>query len=98
MRSGLQSGEGVGTVGSPTTDVWAQIAQRRATNMGHIAAELAASGQLRDDLHPEQAADARSSLVHVLDCRVVERVSRGHRRRKGGSERTRTEDSASPRY
>jgi len=47
---------------SDAAEVWAQIAKRRATNMGHIAAELIATGQLRGDLDPEQVADTLWAL------------------------------------
>ena len=50
------------TTDSGAAEVWAQIAKRRATNMGHIAAELIATGQLRGDLDPEQVADTLWAL------------------------------------
>ncbi|HYS35074.1 MAG TPA: helix-turn-helix domain-containing protein [Pseudonocardiaceae bacterium] len=37
--------------------LWAEIAQRRATNMRTFAADLRATGQLRDDLTDDQVAD-----------------------------------------
>src|SRR5262245_37778345 len=37
--------------------VWRQIAERRAHNMRRFAAELAATGRLREDLSIEEAAD-----------------------------------------
>jgi AcrR family transcriptional regulator len=37
--------------------LWAEIAQRRATNMRTFAADLRSTGQLRDDLSDEQVAD-----------------------------------------
>jgi AcrR family transcriptional regulator len=37
--------------------LWAEIAQRRATNMRAFAAELRSTGELRDDLTDDQVAD-----------------------------------------
>jgi AcrR family transcriptional regulator len=37
--------------------LWAEIAQRRATNMRAFAAELRGTGELRDDLTDQQVAD-----------------------------------------
>ena len=42
--------------------LWAQIAQRRATNMLLFAAELRASGELREDLSDQQVADVVWSM------------------------------------
>ena len=43
-------------------EVWTQISRRRSTNMSHIAAELAATGQLRHDLDPDDVADTLWAL------------------------------------
>jgi len=37
--------------------LWAEIAERRATNMRTFAAELRATGELRGDLSDDQVAD-----------------------------------------
>lgn len=42
--------------------LWAQIAQRRATNMLLFAAQLRASGELREDLSDQQVADVVWSM------------------------------------
>jgi AcrR family transcriptional regulator len=42
--------------------LWSAIADRRATNMGKFAAELRATGEIRDDLTDQQVADVIWSM------------------------------------
>ena len=61
--------------------VWHEISERRATNMGKLAADLHATGQLRADLTIDEAADViwatNSSELYVL--LTVERKWSPHR-------------------
>jgi len=45
------------TTDQECASVWAEIAKRRATNMGTFAADLRATGELRADLSDQQVAD-----------------------------------------
>ena len=42
--------------------LWSGIAERRAANMGNLAAELRATGEIRDDLTDQQVADVIWSM------------------------------------
>ena len=55
--------------------LWAEIGQRRAANMRHIAAGLRATGELRDDLSDDQVADIIWSMnaAEYWDLLVGER-------------------------
>jgi AcrR family transcriptional regulator len=56
--------------------LWAEIAQRRAANMRTFAADLRATGQLRDDLTDDQVADIIWSMnaAEYWDLLVRERT------------------------
>jgi AcrR family transcriptional regulator len=55
--------------------LWAEIAQRRATNMRRFAADLRSTGELRDDLTDDQVADIIWSMnaAEYWDLLVRER-------------------------
>jgi len=55
--------------------LWAEIAQRRATNMRRFAADLRSTGELRDDLTDDQIADIIWSMnaAEYWDLLVRER-------------------------
>lgn len=55
--------------------LWAEIARRRATNMRLLAADLRATGELRDDLSDDQVADVIWSMnaAEYWDLLVRER-------------------------
>ena len=56
--------------------LWAEIAQRRATNMRRFAADLRGTGELRDDLTDDQVADIIWSMnaAEYWDLLVRERA------------------------
>ena len=50
--------------------LWAEISQRRATNMRRLAADLRTTGEVRDDLSNDQVADTVSSM-NSAECWVL---------------------------